>query len=52
MAELVETLRAIGFENVRITNEYHCFEGTSKEGSARHFGVTGVDVYAAKPARA
>jgi hypothetical protein len=38
-----------GFSDVRVTDRYDCFHGTSKEGVARKYGVIGVNVYARKP---
>jgi hypothetical protein len=36
---------------VAIRERFDPFSGTSKERVARKFGVTGVNLYAAKPAR-
>jgi hypothetical protein len=33
-----------GFEQVQITHRYDCFRGTSKERTARQFGVMGVNL--------
>ena len=49
MAELVESLREVGFEAVELVRHFDCFRGTSKEKVARQFGVRGVNVYARKP---
>jgi len=45
-------LAAVGFERVRVVARFDPFAGTSKEGTARKFGVRGVNVEAFKaPAR-
>ncbi len=49
MAELVESLREVGFEAVELVRHFDCFRGTSKEETASKFGVGGVNVYARKP---
>ena len=50
-AELIDLLEQIGFEGVEVTHRYDTFRGTSKERTARKFGVTGVNVFARKPDR-
>jgi hypothetical protein len=42
-------LATIGFEPVEVRDRFECFLGTSKERTARKYGVVGVNVYAAKP---
>jgi hypothetical protein len=42
-------LKATGFEQVAIREEFDCFRGTSKERTARKYGVVGVNVFARKP---
>ena len=42
-------LNAIGFTMVDVTEHFDCFAGTSKEGTARKYGVFGVNVHARKP---
>ena len=45
--ELVAAFEAFGFTDVRITREFDCFEGTSKERTARRtHGVVGVNLTA------
>lgn len=44
-------LTEIGFRSVALTEHFDCFRGTSKEGVASKYGVTGVNVHAAKPQR-
>lgn len=43
-AELVGAFEAAGFRDVRVTHRYDCFRGTSKEGTARRYGVTSVNL--------
>lgn len=49
MGELVAVLSAVGFTDVRVTESFDPFLGTSKEKTARHFDVQGVNVAAVKP---
>jgi hypothetical protein len=42
-------LTQTGFQNVAIRERFDCFRGTSKERTARKYGVIGVNVYAVKP---
>jgi len=42
-------LTAAGFEQVAIPERFDCFRGTTKERTARKYGVMGVNVYAVKP---
>jgi hypothetical protein len=37
-------------EDVRIAARFDCFRGTTKEKTARKYGVHGVNVFARKPA--
>jgi hypothetical protein len=39
----------VGFADVRIEQSFDPFEGTSKEKTARHFQVQGVNVAATRP---
>jgi hypothetical protein len=41
-------LHQIGFHDVAIRERFDCFRGTSKERTARKYGVIGVNVYARK----
>jgi hypothetical protein len=41
-------LNRAGFTGVRIAERFDCFQGTTKERTARKYGVTGVNVYARK----
>jgi hypothetical protein len=43
-------LGAVGFSDVREQRSFDPFVGTSKEKTARHFQVRGVNVRAVKPA--
>jgi hypothetical protein len=42
-------LRATGFSPVEVRDRFDCFAGTSKERTARKYGVIGVNVLAIKP---
>ena len=44
----IQILSSLGFRNVAITERFDPFGGTSKEATARKFGVIGVNVFAAK----
>jgi hypothetical protein len=37
-----------GFEAVRITHRFDCFAGTTKEKTARRYGVIGVNLLATR----
>jgi hypothetical protein len=50
VAELELVLTAAGFRAVALRERFDCFGGTSKEKTARTYGVVGVNVYARKPA--
>jgi hypothetical protein len=45
---MVDALTAAGFEEVRIVGRFDCFAGTTKERTARQFGVFGVNVSATR----
>jgi hypothetical protein len=45
----VAALTQAGLHDVRVVKRYDCFKGTSKEKTARKYGVVGVDVLATKP---
>jgi hypothetical protein len=49
VGELADLLRTVGFTDVRVTATFDPFLGSSKEKTARHFGVQGVNVSAVKP---
>lgn len=38
--------RSFGFEQVAITDHFDCFAGTTKEKTARRYGVAGVNLSA------
>jgi hypothetical protein len=42
-------LADLGFDAVSITERFDPFQGTSKERTARKYGVAGVNVRAVKP---
>jgi len=39
----------VGLIDIRVTDRFECFRGTSKERTALKYGVIGVNVYARKP---
>ena len=43
-----EVLAAHGFTAVRITDRFDCFAGTTKERTARRYGVFGANISARK----
>ena len=46
---MIEVLNHWGFEEVHIQRRFDCFRGTSKEPTARKFGVHGANIFARKP---
>ena len=42
-------LEAAGFQEIALRERFDPFRGTSKEATARKFGVIGVNVFARKP---
>lgn len=48
MAEINPVLTAAGFRDVVITDRFDCFRGTTKERTARKYGVLGMNVHALK----
>jgi hypothetical protein len=45
----VSILAAAGFQSVEIRERFDPFQGTSKERTARKYGVAGVNVFAVRP---
>jgi len=43
--------QAAGFASVEITHRYDCFAGTTKERTAKRYGVVGVNLSARMPVR-
>jgi hypothetical protein len=43
-------LKSLGFLDVRLVERFDCFRDTSKEKTARRYGVHGTNVFARKPA--
>jgi hypothetical protein len=41
-------LTGIGFETVMLKDRFDCFRGTSKENTAKKYGVLGVNVHAVR----
>jgi hypothetical protein len=46
---LLSLLRNLGFADVFLVQRFDCFVGTSKEATARKYGVRGVNVVAFRP---
>jgi len=46
----VAVLEELGFEEVRVTARFDCFRATTKERTAKKYGVRGTNVFARKPA--
>jgi hypothetical protein len=46
VGELASALSSVGFSSVQMGRTFDPFLGTSKEKTARHFGVQGVNVLA------
>jgi hypothetical protein len=46
---MIEVFAAAGFSDVRLTQRFDCFAGTTKERTARRYGVVGVNLSAKKP---
>ena len=44
----MEVLGSIGFKDLEVAERFDPFRGTSKESTARKFGVIGVNVFARK----
>ena len=45
----MSVLTRAGLEAVQVTQHFDCFRATSKEKTARKFGVHGVNVFGRKP---
>jgi hypothetical protein len=43
---MIGVFQSAGFTNVSITHRFECFVGTTKERTARKYGVIGVNVSA------
>ena len=48
---MIDAFQNAGFDQVVITHRYDCFEGTTKERTARRYGVIGVNLSAMKAER-
>jgi hypothetical protein len=44
----VDAFASAGFEDVRVVGRFDCFAGTTKERTARRYGVIGVNLSAIK----
>ena len=43
---MIDLFAGAGFGDVRVTQRFDCFAGTTKERTARRFGAVGVNVSA------
>jgi hypothetical protein len=46
---MVDVLNRLGFEDVRIVERFDCFRATTKEATARKYGVHGANIFGRKP---
>ena len=46
---MIDVLNQLGFEGVSVLERFDCFRATSKEGTARKYGVHGANIFARKP---
>jgi len=46
---MLNALNQWGFEEVQIQRRFDCFRATSKEGTARKYGVHGANIFGLKP---
>jgi hypothetical protein len=46
---MIEVLNRLALKDVRITERFDCFRATSKEPTARKYGVHGANIFARKP---
>jgi len=46
---MIDVLNWLGFAEVRILERFDCFRATSKENTARKYGVHGGNIFARKP---
>jgi len=46
---MIGIFTSAGFVDVGLTHRYNCFEGTTKESTARRYRVQGVNVSAVRP---
>ena len=47
---MIGVFQSAGFASVAITHRYECFVGTTKERTARRYGVVGVNLAAVRGA--
>jgi hypothetical protein len=45
---MIETFATAGFDDPRIVARFDCFAGTTKERTARRYGVVGANVLAVR----
>ena len=46
---MIAVLKGMGFEDVSILERFDCFRATTKESTARKYGVHGANIFARKP---
>ncbi len=46
---MVEVLNRLGLEDVCIVERFDCFRATTKEATARKYGVHGANIFGRKP---
>jgi hypothetical protein len=45
---MIDVFTEAGFTTVAVTHRYNCFEGTTKESTARRYGVQGINLSAVR----
>jgi hypothetical protein len=45
---MIDVFTSAGFDEVSITHRYDCFAGTTKERTAKRYGVIGVNLSASR----
>ena len=46
---MIDVLKRLGFEEARIAERFDCFRATTKQATARKYGVHGANIFARKP---
>jgi hypothetical protein len=47
---MIDVFAATGFTDVAVTHRYECFEGTTKQSTARRYRVVGANLLAVRAA--
>ena len=47
---MIDAFASAGFDDVHVVGRFDCFAGTTKEGTARRYGVIGVSLSARRRA--